>query len=149
MASTKKKTKQKSVQIGNLGKLIVFKVSADYKKGQTKVMTFQNLTQSVKGRWATHNIIGKKPASEFLGPDMRQITLPITLSSELGMNPRKVLESIEKAVEKGSAYDFIIGGTKVGRYQWVITSMSETWDTVLNNGILVRAKVSLTLEEYR
>lgn len=144
-----KKQKQKTVQIGNLGKLITFKVSADYKKGRMKVVTFQNMTQSVRGRWTSHAIIGKKPVSEFLGPDMRQITLPIVLSVDLGINPRKVLDSLEKAVEKGSAYDFVIGGKKVGKYQWCITGMSETWDIVMNNGMLVQAKVSLTLEEYR
>ena len=129
-------------QIGNLGKLIVFEVSSD------KVLTFKNLTQTVKGRWATHNIIGNKPKSEFLGAGQRTISLPIYLSVNHGINPRKTIEKIEKAVENGTPYLLVIGGKQVGANQWVITDLSETWDNIIKDGRLVSANLTLSLAEY-
>ena len=129
-------------QIGNLGKLIVFEVSSD------KVQTFRNMTQAVSGRWATHNIIGGKPKSEFLGPGQRKGNLTINLSVNHGVRPRKTIERIERAVENGTPFFFVIGGKKVGSNQWVITDVSETWDKIIKDGVLVSASLTLTLAEY-
>ena len=129
-------------QIGNLGKLITFEVSSK------RVRTFQNMSQTVKGRWATHEVIGGKPVSEFLGPGLRAMTLTIHLSSSLGVKPRTIIENIEKAVEKGTPFPFVLGGKKVGSYKWVITDMSETWDVIIKDGWLVSAKLNLTIAEY-
>lgn len=129
-------------KIGNLGKLITFSVSSD------KVLTFQKMTQTVSGRWTTHTPIGGKPVSEFLGAGQRKITLPISLSVNHGVKPRTVIEKIEKAVENGTPNQLVIGGKKIGSNKWVITSMSETWDKIIMDGVLVSAQLSLTLEEY-
>lgn len=129
-------------KIGNLGKLIVFEVSSD------KVLTFNKLTQTVKGRWTSHAVIGGKPVSEFLGADLRTITIPIYLSVLHGVRPRATLEKIEKAVEKGTPYPLAIGGKKVGNYKWKITQISETWNEVIKDGRLVSANLNITLEEY-
>lgn len=128
--------------IGNLGATITFEVS------DKKVLTFNNLSRTVKGRWATHNIILSKPKSEFLGSDLEGLTFKIFLSAMHGVKPRTTLETIEKAVRKGTALDFIVGGKKVGSNKWVITNVSETWDCVLSKGELASANVTLTLQEY-
>lgn len=130
------------MKIGNLGKLITFSVSGD------KVLTFDNMSQTVKGRWTAHSLIGKKPRSEFLGADRRQITFEIMLDATMGVNPRKIIKKIEKAVEKGRPYTLVIGGEKIGRNQWAVESVSEAWDKVILDGVLVSAKLNLTLLEY-
>lgn len=130
------------MKIGNLGKLITFSVSSK------KILTFESMNKTVKGRWAKHSLIQKKPRPEFLGADSQQATLEILLDATLGVNPREMLEKIEKAVEKGTPLTFVIGGKKIGNNQWVIESVSETWDRVMLDGILVKAKTSLTLSEY-
>lgn len=129
-------------KVGNLGKLIVFEVSSD------KVLTFRNMSQAISGRWTTHETINKKPKPEFLGPGQRSISLTIFLSVNHGVKPRKTMEKIEKAVEKGTPYPLVIGGKKVGSNQWVITNMSETWNEIIKDGQLVSASLSLTLAEY-
>ena len=129
-------------QIGNLGKLIAFEVSS------RKVYTFKNMSQTVKGRWATHDVINGKPKSEFLGPGQRAMALTIHLSSSLGVKPRSIIDKMEKAVENGTPYPLVIGGKKVGSYQWVITDMSEAWEMIIMDGVLVSANLTLTLAEY-
>ena len=133
--------------IGNLGSLITFKVGVD-KKNNLSVLTFNNLTQKISGRYATHNMIGQKPKTEFLGADLRTLNFEIMLSAMHGVKPRKTLEAIEKAIETGAAYTFTVGGTKIGKNKWVITDISETWDKVLNKGELAEAKATLSLKEY-
>lgn len=130
-------------QIGNLGKLIVFEVSSK------SVLTFENMTQTVKGRWTTQNPILGKPYPEFLGPDQRSISLSIFLSAMHGVKPRKTMERIEDAVEQGTPYELVIGGKKVGSNQWVVTDISESWGEILNGGILVSANLTINLAEYR
>lgn len=129
-------------KVGSLGKLIVFEVSSD------KVLTFKSLNQSVKGRWTTHTPIKRKPVYEFLGPDVRQITMTINLNAMLGVKPKAMLNKIEKAVEKGKAYTLVIGSEKIGKYKWIITNVSETWNTVMSKGELISCTLNLTLAEY-
>lgn len=130
------------MEVGNLGPLITFKVSSK------KVLTFSDMSSTAKGRWASHEVVMKKAKSEFLGPDLRQITFKIFLSSTQGVKPRKTIERIEKAVEKGTPFIFVIGGKKVGKHQWVIENMSDTWDEIIEDGHLVSASATLVLREY-
>ena len=130
-------------KIGNLGKLIVFEVSSE------KILTFSEMRQTVRGRWTTQAPISGKPYAEFLGPDQRSISLNIYLSAMHGVRPRKTMERIEDAVERGTPYSLVIGGKKVGRYQWVITEMSEAWGEIIRDGALAAVSLSLSLSEYR
>lgn len=129
-------------QIGNLGSLITFEVSSQ------KVLTFNNMQRTVKGRWAQHDIIGGKPVSEFLGPDKQSITLPIFITAAHGVRPRSTLENLEQATELGTPFTFVIGGKKIGSNQWVVESISETWGEIIDSGRLLSAHLTLTLSEY-
>ncbi|MEG2176102.1 MAG: phage tail protein [Oscillibacter sp.] len=128
--------------IGTLGKKIVFEVSDD------TVMTFQNMSREVSGRWANHEALGVKPKPEFLGPGNQTISLPITLSAALGVKPRAVLETVEAMVESGAAEYLVIGTKPVGKNPFRLTGSSETWDKVYSRGELAKATVTITLEEY-
>ncbi|MBR1476889.1 MAG: phage tail protein [Lachnospiraceae bacterium] len=129
-------------RIGNLGSLITFEVSSN------KVLTFEKLSQTVSGRWATHNVIGGKPKPEYIGEGQRTINLPIFLSVNHGIRPRTTMERIEEAVEDGETFTLVIGGKKIGSRQWIISQMSESWGEVIRDGRLCSAHLTLTLQEY-
>lgn len=129
-------------QIGNLGKKIVFQTS------DRKILTFNNFTQKISGRWSTHDVIGVKPQSEFNGPDLRKVTFKVTLDATYGVRPRKVMESMEKMVEQGTVETLVIGGKKVGKNRWKMTDIGESWDVIYNGGEVARATMNITLEEY-
>lgn len=129
-------------QIGNLGDLIVFEVNSN------KVLTFDKLQRTVKGRWTTHAVIGGKPIPEYLGPDRQSITIQIFITVMHGVNPRSTIERMEKAAENGTPFSFVLGGKKIGSNQWVIESISETWGEIIDNGKLLSAHLNLTLSEY-
>ena len=128
--------------IGTLGPALIFTVSDDY------VLTFAGMTRDVSSRWATHETPGTKPKAEFLGPGLQSVSLPITLSSNLGVKPRLMLDLVEQMVETGDSEYLILGYRPVGKNRFRVTASSETWDVIYNQGELARAKLTLTLEEY-
>lgn len=130
-------------KIGNLGKLITFQVSSK------KVLTFNDMERKVSGRWVVHDVIKGKPKSEFLGAGLQEVSLSVLLLSTMGVKPRKTLERIRKATERGERFTFVIGGKPVSKNKWVITETSETWDVIFSKGELVQARIELNLREYR
>lgn len=128
--------------IGTLGSKITFEVSDD------RAMTFRDMTRSISSRWAEHEMLGCKPKPEFLGAGNQSVQLTITLSASLGVRPRTVLEAIEAMVETGVAEYLVIGSRPVGKNPFRLTASSETWDHVFSRGELVKATVTITLEEY-
>ena len=74
---------------------IKFSVTSD------KVLTFRNFKRESTGRWASHSIIGKRPKTEFLGPDMDEITLEVILDAEYGVNPRSEMYKFRSALKSG------------------------------------------------
>lgn len=128
--------------IGSWGTELVFSVSDEM------VKTFSSLKRTTASNWATHSRIGKKDEAEFLRPGLQKITFTMQLDAMLGVRPRAMLELLERSVENGTVNTFVIGGKRVGANRWRITDTSEEWDVILNKGELVRASVSVTMEEY-
>lgn len=128
--------------IGHIGKTVVFETS------DRKILNFTKMQRTVKGRWASHSRIGKKPKKQFLGPDADQLTFSITLNAEHGVRPRKTIENIEKLIRTGRPQTVVIGSKKVGSNKYAITEISESWETILNKGEVVKITCDITLEEY-
>ena len=126
--------------IGTLGRKIVFEVSDE------TALILQEMTRETSGRWAIHEAMGAKP--EFLGPGLQTVNLTIYLSAGLGVRPRSVLEAVEGMVEAGTAEYLVIGNRPVGKNPFRLTGSSETWSTIFSRGELVKAALSITLEEY-
>lgn len=127
--------------IGNFGS-IVFQTS------DRKILSLRGLSQTAGSSWAVHDVIGGKQKAEYTGPTLRTLSFEITLSAELGVRPRKLLKELEEMAEGREVFPLVIGGKPVGDNPWRLVSLSEEWDTILNRGELISAKVSLNLEEY-
>lgn len=128
--------------IGNWGTHIVFSVS------DQKTLTFKDMNRTVASEWATHSRIGMKDRVEYLRPALQKLTFTMELNAILGVRPRAMLDKLADCAERGLVYPLVIGNRRVGKNRWRITNLSEAWETVLNRGELVRAKVSVTMEEY-
>ena len=128
--------------IGHIGKTVVLETS------DRKILNFTKMQRTVKGRWASHSRIGKKPKKQFLGPDADQLTFSITLNAEHGVRPRKTIENIEKLIRTGKPQTVVIGSKKAGSNKYAITEISESWETILNRGEVVKITCDITLEEY-
>jgi len=127
--------------IGKLGKLVTFKTSDD------EILNYNNFSREISGRWVTHDPIGKKTKSEYLGAGHGTITFTIELNAMFGVKPWKVMHKLRKAAVNGKVYPLIIGRHKVGKRKWYISRMGEMHNIVLDRGEILSATVELTLEE--
>lgn len=137
--------------VGKFGKYLTFEVffnpTAEEGK-QVKCLTFEGLNRNVDNRTTDHARILRKPKVQFNGPELSKMTFTIKLSSTLGVNPRKMLQSLESCVRLGKIGYFIIGTKKIGKHKYIITNMSESWGHIIKNGKLVSANVDITMKEY-
>lgn len=127
--------------IGSLGD-IVFEVSTD------KVRTFDNLKRKGSGRWAVHDVVGKKPVREFIGQGAESISFSMQLSTALGVTPRDEIDKLRELRDKGTAVEFVLNGSSVGDNLWVVEDLSEDWRRLDNTGQLIYAELSVSLQEY-
>ena len=112
------------------------------------VRTFDGYQKSASGRWATHDIIGKKPISEFLGPGQEEISFDMTLRTDLGVVPADEVKKLEKLRDTGEAVSLVIGTDVVGDTLWTVDSISSSvkrWGTL---GMPASVTVNVTLKEY-
>jgi phage protein U len=127
--------------IGSLG-FTVFETSSK------RIRTFSDLKRSGSARWAYHELVLKKPALEFLGPDVEHISLNIKLNVALGVNPSESLLILRWTRDVGLAVPFILDGRPVSNNLWVIESLEETWQHIDNRGRLLVAEADVNLLEY-
>lgn len=113
-----------------------------------KIFPLQNLKQEISGEWGTHDVIGKKARSEFLGPGIRQMTFDVTIDAMLGFKPHSVIKKMNKMVEEGKVSNFMLGTHKIGKGKWKMEKVSEDFSLIYSEGQLVRAKGNITLSEY-
>ncbi len=127
--------------IGYLGD-VVFSASSD------RVFSFRNLKVSASADWGEHKRIGQKSQWEFLGPNAGKVSFEIVLDANYGVEPRKEIEKLISYSESGAVNALVIGGKRIGS-RWRITSVSSAWNCITSSGILTKASVSLTIEEYQ
>jgi phage protein U len=113
-----------------------------------RIMNFSGLKREISARYSNHEVIGQKPVTEFLGPSLQSISFTINLNGSFGVKPRDEMDRWIKKVELGKAELLVIGGKPLGKDQWVVKSVSQTWETVFNKGELFSGKIEVTLEEY-
>lgn len=128
------------MKVGSFGK-IIFEVS------DRKILTPQTLTRSGGAVWADHPMLYKKQRREFMHSEPRSVEVELKLRSSLGVSPADTIKLMYKYMENGKRYHLIIGDTKMSNYRMAIMTISDTWDTVIKNGKLVAATVTVTFEE--
>lgn len=127
--------------LGSWGDL-VFSVS------EKQIKTFDNMKRSESARWAKHDIHGKKSKPEFLGEDLGKVTFDMLFSAQLGVNPMKEIDKLIIAERKGEAHMLIVGTKRFGLHKYYIASINSDLNQFDNRGLLLSAKVNLTMEEY-
>ncbi len=112
-----------------------------------KILSFRDFKLSASSSWGEHKRNGKKPEWEFLGANAEKVSFTIILDANFGINPRKEIEKLTGYVESGIICPLVIGGQRVGG-RWRVTALSSAWGHIMNDGKLVKASASITLEEY-
>lgn len=119
-----------------------------FETSDKKILTFSEFKHDSAGRWEKHAVVGEKPVSEFVGPDLDSITFTIALNGSNGVKPLDEIYKWHDMVNEGYADVLVIGNKILGSDKWVVKQISGTWNTVFNHGELYSASIDVTLEEY-
>ena len=129
------------MQVGSMGD-IPFVVSYG------KIRTFSDYGRSGSGRWTKHDLIGRKPVMEFLGPDVEKVSMKIQLRTDHGINPESELERLRKMRDTGAVFPFILGGAPVSDNYWLLDDIGENVSYWRAGGKIHSVSVDITLTEY-
>ncbi|MFH5187102.1 phage tail protein [Paenibacillus sp. TAB 01] len=110
--------------------------------------TFEDFSRKSSARWAKHEILLRKPKSQFLGPDLDTISFKMRFDVSYGVKPRDEMEKLLVMNRNGEVADLTIGGKSLGEGLWAITSLEQSWDHIDTNGNVLIATASIELEEY-
>jgi phage protein U len=111
-----------------------------------KMLTFRDLNRTVAARWAKHELIGRKPLLEFVGPDLNTASLTVRFDMSLGVPPAVGLLRLRKMLENKQYKTLIIGGEYLGRY--VIDNISEERKFHNGAGACIIAEATISLVEW-
>jgi hypothetical protein len=128
--------------VGNFGKKIIFTVT------DSKILTFSDLQENISARWSERNIQKKKPRSEFLGANLRTVTLTIVLDASLGVKPMAMRNKLIKICEKGQVEYLVVGSKRLSSHKFKIESISNAWDYIIKKGKVVQMTMDVTFSEY-
>lgn len=129
---------------GALGKNnVIFQVD------ESTIRTIAGLSRKVAGRWATHDVYGKKPLLQWGGPGLDEISFQMRFDARHGVNPRKEIDNLTMMASGGKAYRMTIGGKPFGASgMWVISSLSANFTQIDNKGRVLLATADISLQEY-
>ena len=113
-----------------------------------KIRTFSDYGRSGSGRWAKHDLIGRKPVMEFLGPDVEKVSMKIQLRTDHGINPEIELGRLRKMRDTGAVFPFILGGAPVSDNYWLLEDIGENVSYWRAGGKILSVSVDITLTEY-
>ena len=111
-----------------------------------KVETFKNFQQSIKHRYAEHQILNKVSKLESVGIEPQTLSLEVMLYKALGAEPKTEIAKLKQLCEDGIA-DFLIIGSEVISV-FVIESVEVSGEVFNNAGDLILANVKLNFKEY-
>lgn len=113
-----------------------------------KIRTFSDYGRSGSGRWAKHDLIGRKPVMEFLGPDVEKVSMKIQLRTDHGINPESELGRLRKMRDTGAVFPFFLGGAPVSDNYWLLEDIGENVSYWRAGGKILSVSVDITLTEY-
>ena len=94
------------------------------------LMTIDDYERNSEGRWAQHDIVGQKPVLEFLGPDLENITMKISLRRDHGVNPESILSQLRQMRDTGEAFTLVDGIVKLGVCVTHFPAVDEQFETL-------------------
>ena len=127
--------------IGYMGE-IVFAVSENY------LLTPKDYEREGAARWSEHDMILRKPVSQFGGAGLEKLTFGIILDADHGINPAVQLRKLRTMGDTGAVFPLIIGGVPVTQNYWRLDSIKEAGHFFTSDGQLLQCTPQLTLTEY-
>ena len=128
-------------QVGYMGD-VVFVASEE------ELRTPTDISRSGGSRWEEHKLHMRKPASEFAGPDLEQISFRMHLSASHGVDPAEEIRILRSMRDNGEVFPLVLAGKPLSENFWRIESISEADNFYDGRGNLILSAVTVSLKEY-
>lgn len=128
--------------------MIGFFGSAVFSVSDSHIYTLRDVSRTVAPRLGTHDLINRKPATEFVGEGLESLSFTISLHVNMGLSVRGELERWARMAEIGEVNYLVLDGRPVGSNRWVISSVSQAYGVIASGGGLVSAQLDVSLQEY-
>jgi len=126
-----------------LDDVIMFEVS-----DARSILTIKEFQRNNSVRFAKHNVLLRKPVSQYIGPELDRIRFKIMLKAEFGVNPQVEFNKLIRLQRNGNTVSIIIGKTAHGMFRWRIVDLGMPWERIDNNGNCMQCTVDISFEEY-
>lgn len=127
--------------IGYMGDIVFF-------TSNSKLLTPSDVSRAGGTRWADHDLVLKKPVSQFVGQSLEEISFKIQLISYQGSTPDTQLRKLRTMRDTGRVFPLVLGGKPITQNYWRIESLSEGDCYYDAYGRLTQCTVSVSLKEY-
>ncbi|WNF36401.1 phage tail protein [Bacillaceae bacterium IKA-2] len=119
-----------------------------FETSDKRILNFSNFSRNISSRWAKHDVIGRKPTSEFNGPDLDTISFTVNLNGSNGVKPIDEMNKWLEICRKGEVKTLVIGNRAIGTNKWTVQNVSQIWKTIFNDGKVYSGNVDVSLTEY-
>ena len=136
-----------SRKVGALGN-ITFQIGTNEELELNGTLTHRDLQFSANGRYATHELIGRKSIVESTGRKPSEVSFSMTVSTFLGTSVKDTLNELRSMVANGYAVPLVIGNEPIGDYRWVVEEYTVKGEYYDRAGALISADVQVRLLEY-
>ncbi len=110
-----------------------------------QVATFKDLQITHSSRYATHDVIGEQPVSEYIGPSKREISFKMQLSARFKSPPAVYVAILNLMLESGESHHLCFGTEYMGKF--ILTGFSEDRKFFNGQGSPINTDVTLNLIE--
>lgn len=131
--------------VGSLGDINFYCKAVEDKN---KILSFHDLSRASGATFSEHERNGKKSYLEFNADGLDELKLTIEADARYGIKPLSVEKKLYKMKSAGTAEIFVLGGKKVGKNPFVITSITETYSILHTDGRPIKISFQITLKEY-
>lgn len=112
------------------------------------VRTFDDYKRQGEARWAEHEILGKKPLSEFLGENLEEISFTMLFRKDQGVNPQSEVNTLKELRDGGTPVPLVLGFKVIGDGLWTVRGLSYSVDFWDKWGHPQAITANVSLKEY-
>lgn len=132
---------------------VIYMTIATYQKkvfqvSGTKKYTFDGLSLSGSLDTEAQDKLNHKPSTYIKGEFLDSLQIDIPLRADFGMNVRNEIEEWKRIKSNKKPDFFILGNKPLGKNKWLLKSVDVSDVEIDNNGFMLKAKISLKIEEY-
>jgi hypothetical protein len=111
-------------------------------------MLANKMTLAGKSRWKDHQVIGSRPCSEFIGPDLMNFTLTMNFNPDT-TNILIAATLLEGYMKSGSQFPLLLGNRLLSNWSsnFRIDQISEVYDCVSLSGKIVSGSIEVKFNE--